>query len=156
MLHFICVADVLKVNNSAAHLEVLIEEHHTKFRKLYYPEAQIIPKMHFMIHYPQQIVNYGPLVHTWTMRHEAKLRILKRAARVSNFKNVCQSVAKRHQHLLCVHIHAIQNTGLARIPETGPLKLLNLSQTTASLLKQCYSQSENSVCYSTSFVNYNG
>ena len=84
----------------AAYLEVLIEEHHIEFCKLY-PSESIIPKMHFMIHYAQQILNYGPLVHTWTMRHEAKLQVIKRAARVNNFKNVCQSVARRHQHLLC-------------------------------------------------------
>lgn len=150
----ICVSGVLKVD-SASYLEILIEEHHTKFKTLY-PATPIIPKMHFMIHYPKQIINYGPLVHTWTMRHEAKLRILKRAARVSNFKNVCQTVAKRHQHLLCIHMHNMLSNGLARPPETGPLKLLNLTETTASALKQSNAISENSICYSTTFVNYNG
>ena len=40
------------------------------------------------------------------MRHEAKLRVIKRAARVSNFKDVCKTVAQHHQHLLCFYIHS--------------------------------------------------
>lgn len=145
----ICTSTVLTVD-SASYLELLIEEHHKNFKQLY-PDASLIP-----VHYPQQIIDYGPLVHTWTMRHEAKLRILKRAARVSNFKNVCQTVAKRHQHLLCLHMHTMHNFGLAKPPETGPLKIHALSESTASLLKQHYPLSENSICYSTSYVTYNG
>jgi hypothetical protein len=95
----VCVAPVIS-EDSAAYVELLIEEHHTEFRKIY-PTIAIIPKMHFMI---QQMINFGPLIYTWTMRHEAKLRVIKRAARISNFKNVCQTVAKRHQHLLCYYI----------------------------------------------------
>ena len=91
--------------DTAAYLEILIEEHHQDFMKLY-PTKSIIPKMHFMVHFPRQILNFGPLVHAWTMRHEAKLRVIKRAAKVSNFKNVCKTVAKRHQHLLCFYIHS--------------------------------------------------
>ena len=109
-----------------------------------------------MLHYPQQIINYGPLVHSWTMRQEAKLRVLKRAAHVSNFKNVCQTVAKRHQHLTCLHMHTIYQTGLSGPLITGSLKLNCLSDTMASLLKEQYPPSENSICYSTSFVTYNG
>ena len=79
----ICSASLLS-EDSAAYLEVLMEEHHTQFKSLY-SGAPIIPNMHFMIHYPQQILKYGPLINTWTMRYEAKLRVIKRASRVSNF-----------------------------------------------------------------------
>jgi hypothetical protein len=82
----ICSAPVLSAD-TAAYLEVLIEEHHTRFKKLY----PITPKMHFLVHFSRQILDFGPLIQTWTFRHEAKLRIMKRAARVSNFKNVCQT-----------------------------------------------------------------
>ena len=83
-----------------AYLQVLIEEHHTKFKELY-PDVNVIPKMHYMLHYPRQIHAFGPLVNTWTMRYEAKLRVIKRASRHGNFKNICLTVAKRHQHHLC-------------------------------------------------------
>lgn len=36
----------------AAYLRVLIQEHHLAFKTLY-PMAPIIPKMHYMIHYPK-------------------------------------------------------------------------------------------------------
>lgn len=142
--------------DSAAYLEVLIEEHHSQF-KILYSDASIIPKMHFMIHYPQQIIKYGPLIHTWTMRHEAKLRIIKRAAKVSNFKNVCQSVAKRHQHLLCYYMHS--KMMLSKSNTFGPLKLHSLTDNTSRvelLLKQLYNLLKETVLLSTSFVTHNG
>ena len=80
----------------------MIEEH-TLFHKLY-PDISIIPKIHYMVHYPSQMMQFGPLIHTWTMRHEAMLSIIKRASH-GNFKNVSLTVAKRHQHLLCYHLN---------------------------------------------------
>ena len=77
--------------------------------------------MHFMVHYPSQILRFGQLVYAWTMRYEAKLRIMMRAAKASNFKNVCQTVAKRHQHLLCYYLHV--NKKFLQNVEIGPCKL---------------------------------
>ena len=114
----ICISPVTS-GDSAAYMEVLTEEHHIQFKNLY-SGTSLIPKMHLMIHFPQQILKYGPLIHTWTMRHEAKLRIIKRAARVSNFKNVCQTVAKRHQHLLCFYINS--NMLFTASYKSGPCK----------------------------------
>ena len=90
--------------DTISYLRVLIEEHHSKF-KLLYPHKTIIPKMHYMVHYPSQILSYGPLIYSWTMRHEAKLSVLKRAARHGNFKNISYTVTKRNQHALCYHLN---------------------------------------------------
>ena len=38
-----------------AHLRFLLEEHHREFKSLY-PESTIIPKMHYVLHYPQMIM----------------------------------------------------------------------------------------------------
>ena len=46
----------------------------------------------------------GPLVISWCMRMEAKNSYFKKVARISNFKNVPYSVAKRHQRLLCAYL----------------------------------------------------
>ena len=51
-----------------------------------------------------QIEMYGPLVHTWTMQHEAKLSFIKRDSHSSNFKNVCLTVPKTHQLWLCYQL----------------------------------------------------
>ena len=68
--------------------------------KSLYPDKSIIPKMHYMVHYPSQILTFGPLIYTWTMRHGSKLSVLKRASSHRNFKNISYTVAKRHQHFL--------------------------------------------------------
>ncbi len=98
----ICTIAMSWENNPAtvSYLGILIEEHHVKFKNLY-PSARFIPKMHYMVHYPSQILRYGPLVYSWTMRHEAKLQTIKRAARHGNFKNISYTIAKRSQHALC-------------------------------------------------------
>ena len=61
----ICLAPVV-TDNVVAYLRVLIEEHHQLFREIYKDES-FIPKLHYMVHYPNQIVRHGPLVRSWTM-----------------------------------------------------------------------------------------
>lgn len=43
--------------DDVAYLRMLIEEHHLLFRELY-PHNSIIPKMHFLIHVPDDILRY--------------------------------------------------------------------------------------------------
>ena len=74
------------------YLRVLIQEHHTLFIKVY----SVTPNFHFLRHYPEQIYKIGPMVRSWTMRHEAKLLFFKRVARIGNFKNVAYTIANRH------------------------------------------------------------
>ena len=49
-----------------AHLRTKIQEHHIEFKRIY-PDASIIPKMHFMVHYPVLILRYNNYysVHNW-------------------------------------------------------------------------------------------
>lgn len=42
----------------AVFLKQLITEHHTLFKKLY--DRNLIPKHHFMTHYPRMMVMFGP------------------------------------------------------------------------------------------------
>ena len=85
-----CMADSLKI---------LIIEHHRAFASLY--PSSFIPKMHFLIHYPEQMLQVGPMVRTWTIRHEAKLNFFKQATGTSSFKNITLSLANHHQRLAC-------------------------------------------------------
>jgi hypothetical protein len=89
-------------NNTIAYLATLIEEHHSQFIQLY--DRSLIPKMHFMVHYPQQISQFGPLINAWCMRMESKLKLCKRVARYGNFKNICLSVANSHQRWMCMQL----------------------------------------------------
>ena len=74
-------------------LRQLIEEHHSIFSEIY-SNSFITPKFHFCIHYPEQIIALGPMVRNWTMRHEAKLNLFKKAARLGNFKNIAFTLAR--------------------------------------------------------------
>lgn len=42
----------------ACYLRQLIQEHHTRFVELY-PDRPITPKLHYMIHIPEWILQYG-------------------------------------------------------------------------------------------------
>jgi hypothetical protein len=86
--------------DTVAYLKLLVEEKLMVFKQLY-PQSNITPKFHYMIHYPTQIENFGPLITSWTMRHESKLSFVKRASKRSNFKNVPKAVCERHQRWLC-------------------------------------------------------
>lgn len=40
---------------AVSHLKMLIEDHHKTFKDLY-PTSPIIPKMHYIVHYPELIL----------------------------------------------------------------------------------------------------
>ena len=50
-----------------------------------------------MVHYPSQIERFGPLLHSWTMRHEAKLSFIKRSSQRGNFKIIVKTVYSEPQ-----------------------------------------------------------
>uniref|UniRef100_A0A1X7V576 C2H2-type domain-containing protein n=1 Tax=Amphimedon queenslandica TaxID=400682 RepID=A0A1X7V576_AMPQE len=72
--------------------DVLIEDHHEEFVRLY-PFVAVTPKMHYMVHMPRLMMLYGPLVKLWTMRFEAK--------------HHC-NIANGHQQLLDIEGNDIQ------------------------------------------------
>ena len=107
--------------DNAAYLSLLVEEKLDLFVKLF-PGTRLIPKQHYMVHYAQQIVNFGPLVQAWCMRQEAKLSFIKRVSRQSNFKNICKTAAKKHQFWLCYKLLAQSNVLVPEI--SAALKLM--------------------------------
>jgi len=90
-------------------LEGLIEEHHATYIGLY-PGRSVIPKMHYMIHFPSQMLRFGPMVRSWCMRYEAKHRYFKQIAGIlGNFTNMAFSLAVRHQQLQCLKLGSTGN-----------------------------------------------
>ena len=94
-------------HDTVPYLRILIEEKLISFKDLY-PESRLIPKFHYLIHYPSQIEQYGPLIHSWTMRQESKLSFVKRVSKHGNYKNIPQTVAKKHQLWQCYKIQVEQ------------------------------------------------
>lgn len=60
------------------------------------------PKMHFMLHYPELLLKFGPLKNLWCMRFESfHQKIKKVVKRCGSFKNVPVTVADRLQKFKC-------------------------------------------------------
>lgn len=87
-------------------LDSLIAEHRHRFFSVF-PQERLIPKHHFIEHYPQLIRAFGPLVLLWTMRFEAKHHFFKKLVRQTCcFRNIVKSMAKKHQHMIAYHLHS--------------------------------------------------
>ncbi|XP_006814527.1 uncharacterized protein LOC102801076, partial [Saccoglossus kowalevskii] len=81
--------------DTAMYLKNLIAEYLYNFKSLY-PKASFIPKMHYMVHLPTQMLMYGPLRHHWCMRFEGKNGYFTNK-RYKNFRNIPLTLASRHQ-----------------------------------------------------------
>lgn len=87
---------------SIACLDSKISEHRHRF-----PNKVLIPKHHFLEHYPALIKSFGPVITFWTMRFDAKHSQFKRIVRhTGNFKNILLSLATKHQLMLSHHLHS--------------------------------------------------
>ena len=101
-------ADACSVADSV-YLKYKIEDHHTLFMSLF-PDRQMLPKHHMLVHYPQVMRKVGPLSRSSSMRFEAKHNESKRLCSiVCNFKDICKTVTQRHQVNQCVRIAAGNN-----------------------------------------------
>ncbi|XP_062578360.1 uncharacterized protein LOC134240278 isoform X1 [Saccostrea cucullata] len=87
-------------SNTIMSLRQLIYSHNYSFRKLY-PEILFTPKLHYLIHFPDQILKFGPARNHWCMRMEAKHGLFKNK-KWKNFKDLPLSVALHHQRWMCL------------------------------------------------------
>ena len=89
-------------------LKRIIKEHLTLFKETY--GARILPKQHYLVHLPSQMMMFGPLIRTWCMRFEAKHAYFKDIVRrLKNFKNLPLSLAKRHQQMECADMLTVDD-----------------------------------------------
>lgn len=92
-----------------AFLEVLVQYFLKAFIELY-PQVRLIPKMHYIVHYARLTRKLGPLRHYWCLRYEAKHQYFKNmASRVKNFRNICKTLASRHQLLQSFEMFSLSN-----------------------------------------------
>ncbi|XP_046853425.1 uncharacterized protein LOC124446617 isoform X2 [Xenia sp. Carnegie-2017] len=110
-----------------SYLQILIQKLLQNFKELF-PECSIIPKMHYMVHMPRAILQFGPLVRSWCMRYEAKHHYFKRLAIViGNFINLPYSLAKRHQEGVCYRLQSAEggnSTFICKGTEIGPATVI--------------------------------
>lgn len=113
---------------SIAYLESKISDHRKRYQELF-PEQRLLPKHHFLEHYPEMIKCFGPLVSLWTMRFEAKHSFFKQVVRhLNNFRNITLSLATKHQLMIAHHLLCPDNENLpldvSKISEV-PIDVLN-------------------------------
>ena len=104
--------------DTIAYLKILINEKLSSFLT-FYPHSTIIPKLHYMVHYPAQIEALGPLIYSWTMRQESKNGFVKRSSRRGNYKNVVQTATCKHQFWQCYNLQTVKSF-LIPMPEVSP------------------------------------
>jgi hypothetical protein len=83
-------------------LKVQIAEHLTRFKEKF-PDVNIIPKQHYLIHIPTMIRKLGPLIRHSCFGFESAHNYFKEIARNQNFKNLAKSLAERCQLNECSH-----------------------------------------------------
>ncbi|KAL4006537.1 all-trans-retinol 3,4-desaturase [Sarotherodon galilaeus] len=93
-------------DETIAYLEAKIYDHRQLYLDLF-PHVNLLPKHHYLEHYPQMIKCFGPLISLWTMRFEAKHSFFKQVARHTNcFKNIPFSLAVKHQFMIAHQTHS--------------------------------------------------
>lgn len=116
-------------DESISYLESKIVEHRQRYQELF-PDVRLLPKHHYLEHYPQMIRCFGPLVAVWTMRFEAKHSFFKNIVKhTSCFKNVPQTLASKHQMMIAFHINS-PSYGTSR------LDVSNVSTVPVDVLKE--------------------
>lgn len=78
-------------------LRFLLNEY-MDLRHCHFPDEKLTPKYHYLMHYPDLISKFGPLIHFWTLQFEHKHQYFINAIRnLKNFKNVEKMLANLHQ-----------------------------------------------------------
>ena len=95
----ILFAPVLSVQ-TVLRLRSMIEQHLKQFKQLF-PENNVIPKQHYLLHLPSQILSLGPMIRHMCKRFESKHCFFKQWSSKLNFKNVCKSLVKHNQLFEC-------------------------------------------------------
>lgn len=99
ILFYVC-APVLHTGHTLVLMD-LIEEFLQSFLTNF-PTESLKPKFHYLLHYPKLINLFGPLIHQQTIRFEGKHNYFKELVyRTKNRKNICRSLALRHQYYQC-------------------------------------------------------
>ena len=144
---------------SMALLEILIAEYLRNYQVLH-AKSPVIPKQHYMVHFPRQMLMFGPLRHHWSMRFEGKNGYFSQQ-RYKNFRNLPLTMAKRHQLHMCF-VQAGNEVGrsddyLYQGDDVKDGESIALSEIHPSLLNEFrFWGVDNSVVYQTSEVKIHG
>lgn len=98
----------LATNHTVESVDILrykLSEHRQLLQDTF-PQYRLRPKHHFIEHYPDLIMAFGPLSHVWTMRFEGKHKFFKKVIRTAqNYKNVALTMSLKHQKLMAYYLN---------------------------------------------------
>lgn len=98
LIQQICTSPVV-LSTTAECLSVCIVRHHEGLKQCF-PNFNLTPKHHYLVHMPDQIRQFGPARNHWCMRTEGKNSFFKRK-KLRNTINVPYSLAYDHQLWMC-------------------------------------------------------
>ena len=87
-------SDAFTIPDGIENLERLRLKHWEAFKAVEAYTDCWKPKHFLRANYPVDIPFMGPLVRSWCMSYEALIQVLKRIAKNSNYKNVCERIAR--------------------------------------------------------------
>ena len=119
--HWECLSSLLEIMGivfstrisleTIVYLKSAIKNHLISFKNVF-PASPLIPKQHFLVHIPDQILKFGPLTRSWCMRFEGKHAYFKELAKkVKNFKNIPYSLAQKNQKVVCAEHMTVDGRG---------------------------------------------
>lgn len=86
-------------HDQIAYLKIITEEY-VHLRHTIFPNHSLKPKHHYLLHYGDLTLHFGPLIRLWTLRFESKHSYFKECARkLHSFVHLCKTLAERHQLL---------------------------------------------------------
>lgn len=103
LLHLCHLVDLILAprftRDMVSYLRIVVRNHLSMFSETYCNEhIRCRPKHHLLVHLPTIVLKSGPLIGMSCMRYELKNSFFKRCAHiVSNFTNICHTLAYRHQ-----------------------------------------------------------
>ena len=119
--HWECFSSLLEIMGIVFSTRISLEtivylrsaiKNHLLLFKTAFPDAPIIPKQHFLVHIPSQILKFGPLIRSWCMRFEGKHAYFKELAKkIKNFKNIPYSLAQKNQKVVCAEHMNVDDKG---------------------------------------------
>lgn len=129
-------------------LKHLIAEFNTLYMEL--SQRTLQPKFHHLVHYPNMMRKFGPLVHLWSMRYESKHRIAKTIARATAGRiNICKTISTRMQFQL--NDFFFHNFTSSTFEHS---KLISPSKEEVTSLRTIFNLHSESVLYSVKYITY--
>lgn len=132
-------------------------EQHLKHMKSLYPDNNIAPKQHYLIHAPSQIKLLGPMVHHMCMRFESKHCFFKLWASKLNFRNVCKSLIRHNQmYECCQNIIHSEHSMFSNESALGPTSEVRNMAYLKEKVKAFFGNDDTNNAVSVKWINPNG